>query len=442
MERVLNFLNSLDISKNEYLIVGCSGGSDSMMLLNLLNNKGYKVVCAHINHKTREECDSECEFVASFCYEHNIIFESTELLEYPNNNFENYAREFRYNFFESLISKYNSNYLFTAHHGDDLVETILMRISRGSSLKGYRGFDCLSNKKDYKIVRPLVYLTKDDIIKYLDDLNIKYVNDSSNDTDMYTRNRYRHHILPFLKEEESDIHLRFLKFNEVLGNAYSYIDRVVNNFLDKYYSNRVLDISEFNELDPYIQEKVIEEIFRKIFVDNLYLINNNHVTKIFEIIYSNKPNINVKLLDNLYINKSYNKLSFLEKEEEIHQYEVIYSSGIELGGLKFKEGKKSSGNSNYIIRLKSRDLDLPLKIRCVKNGDRISIKNMNGSKKINDIFIDSKVPAMARKSYPILVDSSDRILWVPGIKKSIFDIPKNGLYDIIIECEKGEESYE
>lgn len=442
MVHVLEFLKSLNISRDEYIIVGCSGGSDSMMLLNLLSSEGYKVVCAHVNHKTRVECDSEYEFVKKYCDDNSIIFEYTELLEKTDNNFENFAREFRYNFFESLINKYNSKYLFTAHHGDDLVETILMRISRGSSLKGYRGFDLIREKGNYKIIKPLVFLNKENIIEYLDKNNIKYVNDSSNDTDDYTRNRYRHHVLPFLKEESNDIHLKYLKFNEVLGDAFNYISRVVDEYLYDNYSNECLDISEFSLLDQYIKEKVIEEIFRRKFVDNLYLVNYNHVVKVLEIIESNKPNIEIKLFDNYYVSKSYNKLTFTDKLEVNDDYCLEYTSGLSIADMTFIDGDNSLNNSNFVIRLKSRDLSLPLKIRNMKSGDKMQVKNMNGRKKISDIFIDSKIPTTKRKNYPILVDSDDTILWIPGLKKSIFDIPKDGLYDIIIKCEKGEESYE
>lgn len=442
MKRVKEFLNSINIKREEPIIVACSGGPDSMLLLHTLNDLGYKVICAHVNHKTRVETDSEFEFVKNFCDINNIIFEGIELTEKYETNFEMNARHFRYKFFESLINKYNSNYLFTAHHGDDLVETILMRTVRGSSLKGYRGFDKISKRNSYNIVRPFVYLTKSDIIKYLDDANIKYVVDSSNDSDDYTRNRYRHNILPFLKEEDSDVHLRFLKYNETLKDAYDYIDRVVNNFIKDNYIDSKLNINNFNNLDEYIKVKVLEEIFRILFVDNLYLINNNHVSKVLEIINSNKPNITFKLVDNLIIIKSYDYLEFNTVGLDDRDYYIELTDEVDLSLGTIKIIDSSDSNSNYVIRLNSKNIKLPLYVRNRKDGDKIEVKNMNGSKKVNDIFIDEKIPVNNRNIYPIVVDSDENILWIPGLKKSKFDIPINDEYDIIIWYKKGEMKYE
>ena len=442
MERVKEFINSLNIDKNEHVIVACSGGPDSMLLLSIINSLGYKVVCAHVNHKTRVETNDEYLFVKNYCDTNNIIFEGIELLEKYDNNFEMNARTFRYNFFESLINKYNSKYLFTAHHGDDLIETVMMRIVRGSSLKGYRGFDIISKRNNYNIIKPLVYLTKDDILSYLDNAKIDYVVDSSNNSDDYTRNRYRHHVVPFLKEECNDVHKRFIKYNETLKDAYDYISRVVNNFLEDNYKDNKLNIKNFLLLDDYIKVKVLEEIFRILFVDNLYLINNNHINKVLEIIYSNKPNIKVNLVDNLDVIKSYDSLEFNLYGLDNLPYKIELEKEIDLRLGTIKIVDEIDNNSNFVIRLNSNDIKLPLFIRSRLDGDRIRVKNMDGTKKINDIFIDSKVPLSDRDIYPILVDSDDNILWIPGLKKSNFDIPFNGVYDIIVKYEKGEKKYE
>ena len=122
--------------------------------------------------------------------------------KYIENNFENEARKKRYDFYEEILNKYNSNKLFLAHHGDDLIETILMKIIRGSNIEGYAGIKYQSNVKNYQIIRPLIKVTKEDIIKYNKDNNIKYYIDSSNNNTNYTRNRIRKNILPLLKKED------------------------------------------------------------------------------------------------------------------------------------------------------------------------------------------------------------------------------------------------
>ena len=160
MENVLNFINNLNI-KNETVIVAISGGPDSMLLLHILNNLKIKltlnIVVAHVHHNLRKESDEEAIMVENYCKKNDLIFELYKIEEYPDNKFsEVAARKLRYDFFDKLITKYKSNYLFTAHHGDDLIETVLMRISRGSSLKGYAGFEVINKDRGYNIVRPLV----------------------------------------------------------------------------------------------------------------------------------------------------------------------------------------------------------------------------------------------------------------------------------------------
>ena len=118
--------------KAETVVLATSGGPDSMCLLHLINkNTNFKIVCAHVNHKLREESEEEAKMIQDFCTSNNITYEYFEITNYKG-NIEYYAREKRYEFFEKILKKYNSKYLLTAHHGDDLIETILMKIIRGN----------------------------------------------------------------------------------------------------------------------------------------------------------------------------------------------------------------------------------------------------------------------------------------------------------------------
>ena len=176
---------------NNYVVIGVSAGPDSMCLLDLLQKKTTKIVVCHINHNVRKESIEEEEYITKYCQDKNIILEKTTINNYQENNFENEARKKRYMFYEEILKKYNSKTLLLAHHGDDLIETILMKISRGSNLEGYAGIKEVSNVKNYQIIRPLLKYTKEDIINYNKSNNIKYYNDSSNQSTNYTRNRYR-----------------------------------------------------------------------------------------------------------------------------------------------------------------------------------------------------------------------------------------------------------
>ncbi len=230
MEEVYNFIrNNIGLKMDDSVVIGVSGGPDSMTLLYIMNefkkNMNLKIICAHINHNVRKESEQERIDLENYCKENNIIFEYIKIEKWGEDNFHNEARTIRYNFFEELIENYDAKYLMTAHHGDDLIETILMRIVRGSTLKGYSGFSRIVEKNNYTIVRPLITLTKDEIVRFVENNNIKYAIDNSNNEDHYTRNRYRHTVLPFLKQEEYNVHKKFLKFSETLLENNKYIEK-------------------------------------------------------------------------------------------------------------------------------------------------------------------------------------------------------------------------
>ncbi len=436
MDMVDRFLNSISINNKETIVVACSGGPDSMFLLHFLWAKKFKIVCAHVNHKVRKASDAEFEFVKNYCKDHNIIFEGTEITDYGDDNFHDYARNFRYNYFEKILKKYNSKYLFTAHHGDDLMETILMRLVRGSSLKGYAGFKCIVKKDNYEIIRPLIFLTKDEIEQKAKELNIPYVIDESNLEDHYTRNRYRHVVLPFLKNEESNVHTKFLNFSNTINEVSDYLDRQVEVFKHDIYVDNVLNIKELKKLDKLIQKLLLESIISDWYPDDLFLINNNHIEEVFKIIENNKKNLTLTLPNNLYVVREYDKL-IITKEKDTSEdinviFENLYTSKIGL----IKKVNESEDNSNYTIRLNSKDIKLPLHIITRSNGLKMNVKNMEGSKKINDIFIDMKVSKSKRDVWPILVDDEGTVLWLPGLKKSNLDVVNCKDYDIIITCVK------
>ena len=168
MDSVYKFIDSLNI-KSEYVVAAISGGPDSMFLLEVLKKYKFKIVVCHVHHNHRIESDEEAKKVEEYCKKNNMIFEFMKIEKYTNDEFtEAEAREKRYNFFDKIVKKYKSEILFTAHHGDDLIETVLMRLTRGSSLKGYAGFEPISIREGYKIARPLIYLTKQEIVNYLD----------------------------------------------------------------------------------------------------------------------------------------------------------------------------------------------------------------------------------------------------------------------------------
>ena len=429
MNDVINFINNINI-KSEYVIAAISGGPDSMYLLDILYNLNFKIVVAHVHHNIRKESDYEAETLKKYCEEKNIIFEMMKIEKYTNDKFsEVEARKLRYEFFDKLIKKYNSDILFTAHHGDDLIETILMRLTRGSSIKGYAGFERISTDRGYKIARPLIFLTKKEIEEYLDKNGLWYAKDVSNESDKYTRNRYRKYILPELKKENPLVHYKFIDYNDKMLMIDNYMKSIATNFLN---DKKEINTIEFNKLDKIVKIYVLEQYLKNIYEEEIIKINNQHIDILIELICKNK---------NCCIDLPLNKKAIIEynifrisDNKVFESYEYEFTNYIDLpNGKKIRVDNETTNTSNFVIHLNSEEIKLPFHVRTRKNGDYMIIKNMTGRKKINDILIDSKISKDKRDSIPIVTDDSGEIIWIPGIKKSHLDRKKELKYDIILK---------
>lgn len=439
MDEVYKFLlTQLNLKYGDSVVVACSGGPDSMALLHILKKVKEKldieVICAHVNHNVRVESEEEKKFVENFCYENDLKFEYMIIENYGDDNFHNEARTIRYNYFESIVRKYNAKYLFTAHHGDDLIETVLMRIVRGSTLKGYSGFSKKVELKDYTIVRPLIELTKEEIIEYDEVNGVKYVIDSSNSKDKYTRNRYRKYIVPELKKEDMNVHQKFYKFSTTLLKYNNYINKEVIKILPLVYKQNILNIKKFNELDELLQQKIISYILESIYQEDLMLITDHHSDLLLNLIHTKKANSLIYLPNNVKALKEYDTLSFITEIPEVGSYEIDIINYLNLpNGKNIEVVSSSDDTSNNVCRIYSKDVKLPLRVRTRMNGDKISVKGMIGTKKVSDILINEKIPSSLRSSWPIVVDSENRVVWIPGLKKSKFDKPIGEKCDIILK---------
>ena len=432
MKREVEFLEE-NITDNSKVIIACSGGPDSMCLLNLLiklkEKKNLELIVAHVNHKLRSVSDNEAKMVEDYAKKNKVTFELQEL-DYQNTKFsEDDAHRKRYKFFKSLIKKYKANYLVTAHHGDDLIETILMRIARGSNLNGYIGIKRVTQNEDYITLRPLLSTTKDEIIKYNESENIPYAIDESNDSLKYTRNRYRKNVLPFLKNEDEYIHLKYLKFSEELEEY----DNFVNNYIKEkdFIVDNQLVINKIINESVFIKRKTIELIVKSIQSNDYFNISDNQMKELLKLIYNSNKSID---LNNGYqgINE-YGYLKIIKKQNNEYQ-EIILDKDLEFLGFNFYYNCDEGNSSNNCIYLNSSEITLPLKLRTRCDGDKMQVLNL-GTKKVSDIFIDNKINKEIRDNFPILVDAKNNIIWLPSLKKSQFCKDKSEKYDIIIKCE-------
>lgn len=433
MKKVIDFLKE-NLDKNASIVVACSGGPDSMCLLDLVtklkDELNLNIIVAHVNHKLRSESEEEAKMVENYAKENNITFELLEITNYINGNFtEEDARKRRYNFFNEIIKKYQASALLTAHHGDDLIETILMRLTRGSNLSGYIGIKEISQTDNYKTLRPLLTITKDEIVNYLKENNVPYRLDKTNEELKHTRNRYRHIVLPFLKKENPKVHEKYLKFSKELIEY----DNFVNTYIKdkKFIVDNSIVINKVSSEIDFIKRKCLELLIKDIQKKDYFDVSDEQMNNLMKLY--NQSNKTIDLNNNYMGVNSYGKIYIKKKENKVLN-EIVLDKDIKLEDYIFYYNSQDGDNSNSCIYLNTSEITLPLKIRGVLPGDKMKIKNLNGSKKISDIFIDSKVPKDKRSTYPIVVDSKNTVLWVPNLKKSQFSKDKSQKYDIIIRC--------
>lgn len=398
----------------------------------LINNYKDKIIVAHINHNVRKQSNTEELFLSNYCKDNNITFECMKITEYKENNFENEARKKRYKFYKEILTKYNSSYLFLAHHADDLMETIIMKIIRGSNINGYAGIKKISYQDNYYIVRPFLDYTKQDILEYIKKYNITYYDDYTNNDITYTRNRIRHNIIPLLKKEDINIHKKFIKYSNTLNEYNDYINYEIDNIIKDIYINNTLYLDKFNIMHPFIKKNILYHILNNIYNNKENIVKDIHIKNILNLINNPKPNITINMPNNIYVTKEYNILIFSNKYN-IENYNIKFDKKASINNFIIEQIEDTQLNGNDICRLNSNEISLPLYIRNKKDGDYIELLGLNKKKKIKEIFIECKIPIRKRNNYPVLIDSKNNILWLPNLKKSKFNKKINEKYDIILK---------
>ena len=346
------------------------------------------------------------------CYIKSINFENVE-------NFQAVARKCRYDFFYEVMEKENCKILSLAHHGDDLVETILMRIMRGSSLEGYSAMKHITKVKDILIVRPFLDLERNDILKYQKEIKFAYYEDESNSHLDYTRNKIRHLVVPNLKEIEKNCVKKFLEFSNQIYDASLEIDKIRDEFIKKYICKEKSGFSfskkEFLDLSLYMQKEVLFECLKK------YEFSSKNILELIKWINSDKKNLKIDYKNIIFL-KEYNKISFLDYIDEPLNIDIEITK---LGKYVVNDTiciNVLEKNDNFVT--KSNELcynmqELPIHIRSRKPGDKIIVgKDKTKTKKIKDLLIDSKIALSRRDSILLAVDKNDNVLIVFGVKKS------------------------
>lgn len=408
---------------NKKVLLACSTGVDSMVLLDLLlkHANNCQIIISHINHQKRKQSILEEEYITKYCEEKNIKCYVKKLEHYEEGNFQEWARIQRYEFFEEIIRKEGIDYLLTAHHADDNLETIIMRLLKSSSLKGYAGIEKEIKKENYSILRPLLDHSKNEIITYAKKNNIFYYQDESNFSDDYTRNRIRKYITPILLEENPNLYQAINYYSQTILDANQLLEKEKVSFIKNHVlvkNNNELEIIEFNiseylKLSDYLRVQVLFRILRK------YSLSRTCIDDIIKQILSSKNKIVTKINNHLSMIKEYGYIQFINStlEEDAFSLE-IYEEGIYNIGdnIKIEVNKNSCNfitpNGNLWYNIKG----LPITIRKRKNGDKIITKM--GTISISDYLTNKKVPYLKRRNILLLCEK-DNVIAILGyvIKK-------------------------
>ena len=397
---------SYDLSKK--YIVACSGGPDSMALLDMLKNHNFNIVVAMVNYKTREESDTEEQLVKDYCNKNNIDCYVEIFDQKCEKNFEAVARKFRYDFFAKVYKLVDASGLFVAHHKDDVIETYLLKKHRNVINKSYLIEEkTIINKMN--VYRPLINsFYKIDLINYCNKFDIVYGIDKTNFMDIHTRNIIRKKIA---NEDKEKLYLKAIEEENKLINT----RKEVKEFI-KFYP--IYPISLLVEKDDMWLNIFLYEACNKKYKRN---INKSILLALKDFIKSDKPNLNYLIKDNYYLTKNYNKIEFVFIKDEAFNYVLDKIEYISTPYFKLTDnGLKMHGI--YVS-----EKDFPITIRNYNENDKIILKQ--GSKKITRLFIDKKVPLHERKMVPVIENCNHEIIFVYNLyRKYGLKYVKNNLF--------------
>ncbi|WP_141524936.1 tRNA lysidine(34) synthetase TilS [Bacillus sp. AFS018417] len=426
------------------VVVGVSGGPDSLALFFYLlekrEEKQLQIVVAHVDHMFRgEESQEDLQFVKQLCDNLNVTCETTQIdvTRYQKQNrmsAQVAARECRYAFLERIMRKYNAQYLALGHHGDDQVETILMRLVRGSTPQGYAGILAKRAFNKGFLIRPLLAVTKEEILDYCNRKDVEPRIDPSNTKETYTRNRLRKHVLPHLKQENPNVHERFQAFSTSMQEDEAYLQELAFEKMNKVIKEKdakrmVLSIPAFESMPIPLQRRGIQLILNYLYEYKIpSSLSSVHIGKVIEFFKRTHPSGMLHFPGGLEIVRTYEECSFRFREEKVTFSPCMLQVPGKVTLVNGDELEVEISNCVPIMMndmtfiAKHNEIAYPLMVRSRENGDRMSIQGMNGTKKIKSIFIEAKVPKEKRADWPIICDASGNIIWVPLLKRSAFAI--------------------
>ncbi|PLV59293.1 tRNA lysidine(34) synthetase TilS [Thermotoga sp. KOL6] len=383
--------------ERDKLLVAVSGGLDSMTLLYILKKFSsllkIEIMAAHLDHKIRKNSERDRRFVEKICGQWNVplevgVVDVPALWKGSGKTLEEVAREVRYEFLEETAKKFKATKIVLAHHKNDLVETVLHRMIRGT---GPLGLACIPPKRGI-FIRPFLVFKRDEIEEYAREHGIPFVIDETNYDTKYTRNFIRHKIVPLLKELNPNLEDAVYRLVSITFMLREFVEESVRKFIDenvRYYQDfAVFEEPENTFFFLEVTRWVIKKLFEK--------------TPDYEKLVETLKSKRTELWRDVFIERSFGYVA-VGKTLFKDTYKIELENGVfEIQGFKIK------------VELPSEKVTLWFRNR--RRGDRIII---NGTqKKVKDLFIEKRVPTFYRDRVPLIVDKKDEVLWIPGIGSS------------------------
>ena len=386
-------------------VIGVSGGIDSMSLLDMAYKAGLSLVVCHVNYHTRgEHSDYDQSVAVNYAKEHNIPYYTKDVYEKVETRFEAWARDVRYEFYQEIMEKEDCHGVLLAHHADDFLETAILREHQGRRVS-YYGIREEGYVKGMFVVRPLLHMFKEDLIKYIEDNHIIYGQDISNFTTMYERNKIRNIELKDKSKEEK---IRMIEKYHIKNKEIYDIECECRNKLDEVTNNKGIELSKYLNLDNtegiqllriWLQQ--IDEVF--------YSISEHFLKDLDMFIRSNKSKI--KEVRRYRIIKEFGVLRCIVKED--YTYSYLLDSIKELNtphALVKLEGTLKEGITVSID-------EFPLRIRNVRDGDKIEFSF--GHRNIKQYLVSQKIAYEERESWPIVENSDGEVIFVCDLGANI-----------------------
>ena len=395
--------------KGKKSLIACSGGVDSVVLTHLIKNLNLEIALAHCNFSLRgEESDGDEQFVVALAENLDVpifseTFDTHKYADEQKVSTQMAARTLRYNWFEEILSNFSYDYLLTAHHLDDDLETFFINLSRGTGLNGLTGIP----KKNQKVVRPLLNFSREEIVDYAEANKLKWREDSTNQKTDYLRNKLRLEVIPQFKETNENLLKNFKKTQDNLIASQNLIDDymslvyklVISKKSDSYH----LNIQKLREL-PHTEE-LLYELLKDFGFTEWNDVSNLLDAQTGKQVLSKTHRL-LKNRDELILTE----VVIYPIDEEYLVTEEGISAPIK---LEIEQSMAIGETEKNTIYLDAEKLNFPLKLRKWRKGDSFKPFGMGGSKKLSKFFKDEKLSATEKEKIWVLVDKNE-VVWVVG----------------------------